>query len=148
MVTMQVPAKGTCKTITRDLGTCRMQVQGLPGIAQEVQNATVMMMPRSAGRSGKKSLASATPKIQTMTRKYNNTERHIANYEKKTESRHLKNKQPMPHKTPMGSSTEPLKQTKTRKQRSTRRDKRKTTSKRPQLLERGNYRSKMYELEC
>jgi hypothetical protein len=41
----------------------------------------------SAGRSGKKGLASATPKVQAMAKKHSNTEHHIANHENKTEPR-------------------------------------------------------------
>jgi hypothetical protein len=41
---MQLPANGTCKTISKNLGTCKTWVQGHLGRAKEAQNATVMML--------------------------------------------------------------------------------------------------------
>jgi hypothetical protein len=93
----------------------------------------------SAGRSGKKSLASATLAILTMETKYNNTEQHIANYIIKTQPRQLNHDsgQPTPHKNPNGPQNR-APEPKTRKQNV--RQKKDKMNKRRQVQDRGSYR--------
>jgi hypothetical protein len=76
-VTAQVPAEGTWKTITRNLGTCWTRVHGLLGRAQEAQNATVMKLPSVRWKVKEKKLSVSDKNKHRKAKKCNKIKKHI-----------------------------------------------------------------------